>query len=257
MISSGESAGWERIFAVGRATQRQLLCAERAEPLSGSHFASHEQTHRVRPHLEMQFDALKDKIKEISLIAAAQPEEFRQKCFELLMSHLLGAPTPPSTANPFPSGWNSASPLPVASLGYSGAPPMTALLAAFVKKIGLSNERFGRVVGYLHGNVVFFREPGADKAAQTQIEWAMLLALKNAIVKGAFSIDAEEVRLVCQEKGIFDRRNFYTTFRRHGDYFRSPPEPNGRAQPLSSKGLAALGALIKSLAENTKSPSTV
>lgn len=205
----------------------------------------------------MQLDALKEQIKEISGIAAAVPEEFRQKCFELLMSHLLGGNNIPPNAMPPATGWGSSSSLPIPLLGYSGAPPMTAILAAFVRKIGLTNDQFGYVVGYLHGNVVFYREPATDKAAQAQIEWALLLALKNAIVKGAFAIDAEEVRLVCQEKGVFDRRNFYTTFRRHGEYFRSAPEPNGRAQPLSSKGLAALGALIKSLAETNRSRAAV
>jgi hypothetical protein len=201
----------------------------------------------------MQLDALKEQIKEISDIAANVPEEFRQKCFELLMSHLLGTSNLPAAAAALATGWNSAPPMLTSALGYSGAPPMTALLAAFMKKLGLSNEQFSRVVGYMHGKVVFYREPASDKAAQAQIEWALLLALKHAIVNGAFSIDAEEVRLVCQEKGVFDRRSFYTVFRRHSEFFRSPPEPNGRAQPLSSKGLAALGALIKKLAEGGRS----
>ena len=200
----------------------------------------------------MQLEGIKEQIKEISAIAAAVPEEFRQKCFELLMSHLLGGPAP--TVGPIPpAAWGQNLPPVLARPGYSGAPPMTALLAAFVKKIGLSQDQFGRVVGYEHGNVVFYREPVTDKPAQSQIEWALLLALKNAIVKGAFSVDAEEVRLVCQEKGVFDRRNFYTVFRRYGDYFRNAPEPTGRPQPLSSKGLTALGALIKTLAESVTS----
>jgi hypothetical protein len=205
----------------------------------------------------MQFDALKEQIREISAISATVPEEFRQKCFELLMSHLLTANGIAPSSVALPPAWTASAPLPItSSFGYSGAPPMTALLAAFMKKMGLTHEQFGRVIGYLHGNVVFYREPAAERTAQVQMEWALLLALKNAIVKGAFAVDAEEVRLVCQEKGVFDRRNFYTTFRRHGDYFRAAPEPNGRAQPLSSKGHAALGALIKLLAE-TNRPSAV
>ena len=195
----------------------------------------------------MQLDELKKQIKEISVIAAAVPEEFRQKCFELLMTHLLTGSTGPlptvalpvSSALPFMHG---------AQPSYSGAPPMTTLLAAFVNKIGLTQEQFGRVLGYVHSNVVFYREPESSKSAQAQIEWALLLALKNAIVKGNFIVDAEEVRLICQEKGIFERRQFYTNFRRAAYYFRAPPEPAGKPQPLSSKGIVALGQLIKELA---------
>jgi hypothetical protein len=126
---------------------------------------------------------------------------------------------------------------------------MTAMLSAFVKKSGLSSEQFSRVVGYLHGSVVFFREPATTSPAQAQIEWSLLLALRNAIVKGSFLVDAEEVRLVCQEKGVFDRRSFFTNFRRFAAYYRTSPEPGAKPQPLSSKGIAALGTLIKELAD--------
>lgn len=201
----------------------------------------------------MSLTALKEQIQEVSKIAASMPEEFRQKCFELLMTHVLnssGAPLPPlphllGSAIPF----TAVPPAPLSPIGYSGAPPMTALLTAFVKKIGLTQEQFGRVLGYVHGNVVFYREPEAGKNnAQSQIDWALLLALKNAITQGHFIVDGEEVRLVCQEKGIFERRNFYPNFRKHADYFRSPPEHGGKPQPLSSKGIAALGQLVKRLA---------
>jgi hypothetical protein len=170
------------------------------------------------------------------------------------MTHLLTGTTgttvslPPMplpaapTAHRLPPAVSSA-------LGYSGAPPVTALLGAFIKKIGLTNDQFHRVVGYLHGDVVFYREPDTTKSAQAQLEWALLLALKNAVVKGSFIVDAEEVRQMCQQKGVFDRRNFYTNFRRQADHFRSPPEPAGKPQPLSSKGIAALGALVSELAE--------
>ncbi len=206
-------------------------------------------------------DSLKSRIREISNIAVSMPPEFRQKCFELLMTHLLSggtSPAPLAPGAPAPlSGSAPPMPMPVPfNLGYTGGPPMTALLSAFVKKIGLTTEQFGRVIGYMHGKVIFFHEPETAKGAQAQIEWAYLLALKNAIVKGSFSVDAEEVRIVCQEKGIFDRRNFYTNFRHYADSFRNPPEPAGRPQPLSSRGIVALGALIRELADGPR-PSPV
>ena len=196
----------------------------------------------------MNLEPLRERIKKISEIASSVPEEFRQKCFELLMINLLGGaagaavPSVAAMAGP-------ALPFPApASLGFTGQAPMTALLSTFIKKAGLTSEQFGQVVGYLHGQIVFFREPKVVRAYQAQIEWSLLLALKNAILKGAFLVDAEEVRLTCQEKGAHDRRNFYTNFRRSAEYFRAPPEPGGRAQPLSIKGINALGTLVAQLA---------
>lgn len=198
----------------------------------------------------MSYTTLKDRIQQITEIASAVPEEFRQKCFELLMINLLGGTTSPVSA-PVATLANPALPLPMpTALGFTGQAPMTALLSAFVKKAGLTPEQFAQVVGYRHGQITFFREPRIVRAYQGQIEWSLLLALKNAILKGAFLVDAEEVRLACQEKGFHDRRSFYTNFRRSAEYFRAPPEPGGRAQPLSIKGLTALGALVAQLASS-------
>lgn len=196
------------------------------------------------------FNSIKDQVREISRIAATVPEEFRLKCFELLMTHLLkGGPPPVMTGVHAPLAPAPAAPLPVTvATNYAGAPPMSALVSAFVRKIGLTNEQFWQVVGYVHGNVIFLREPSGESGAQAQIQWALLVGLRNAINKGSFLVDPEEVRIVCQEKGVFDRRTFYTTFRRHGELFRTAPEPGCKPQPLSSKGIAALGDLVRDLA---------
>lgn len=197
------------------------------------------------------FDSIKDQVREISRISAAVPEEFRLKCFELLMTHLLkGGPPPAAAPGPLaPPMPVLAAPLPVpVATNYASAPPMSALVSAFVRKIGLTNEQFWQVVGYVHGNVIFLREPSGESGAQAQIHWALLVALRNAINKGTFLVDPEEVRIVCQEKGVYDRRTFYTTFRRHGEFFRTAPEPGGKPQPLSSKGIAAVGDLVRDLA---------
>lgn len=196
------------------------------------------------------FDSLKDQVREISRISAAVPEEFRLKCFELLMTHLLKGGLPSAAASgPQALPGPVAGPLPVTvATNYASAPPMSALVSAFVRKIALTNEQFWQVVGYVHGNVIFLREPSGETGAQAQIHWALLVALRNAINKGSFLVDPEEVRIVCQEKGVYDRRTFYTTFRRHGELFRTAPEPGGKPQPLSSKGIAAVGDLVRNLA---------
>lgn len=39
----------------------------------------------------MNYDNLKDEIKSIAEIADGVPEKFRERCFELLLQHLLGS----------------------------------------------------------------------------------------------------------------------------------------------------------------------
>ena len=40
----------------------------------------------------MDYQQIKTEVAEIAQIVASVPEPFRDKCFELLLSHLLGAP---------------------------------------------------------------------------------------------------------------------------------------------------------------------
>lgn len=199
----------------------------------------------------MQLESLKQQVNEIAAIAATVPEAYRTKCFELLMTRLLGGPAGmalgvlgamPGVPQPFVGERSNAFP--------GEVEPLSALLVAFLKKIALTTAQFHRVVAYgRNESIRFLREPERARTAQVQVQWALLLALKHAMVKGVFVVDPEEVRVVCQEKGVFDRRTFTANFRRCADYFRAAPESGGKPHPLSSKGIAALGVLVKSLAE--------
>jgi len=205
----------------------------------------------VQASRPMQLDCLKQQVKEIAAIAATVPEEYRAKCFELLMTRLLGGPSGLALGV---SGAISGAPSPlvgpVENTLQGDAEPLNALLIAFLKKNGLTSAQFRRVVLYNHAESIrFLREPECARTAQAQVQWALLLALKHAMVKGVFVVDPEEVRIVCQDKGVFDRRTFTANFRRCADYFRSAPETGGKPHPLSSKGIAVLGVLVKTLAE--------
>jgi len=50
----------------------------------------------------MEYEELKDEITAIAEIAAGVPEAFRERCFDLLLTHLLQSqkPTPPPKAEP-------------------------------------------------------------------------------------------------------------------------------------------------------------
>jgi hypothetical protein len=119
-----------------------------------------------------------------------------------------------------------------------------------MQKTGVTVEQLAAVATVADGEVHFLKEPTPDKIAKGQTQWALLLALKNAISSNVFSVDPEAVRSVCQEKGFYDKNNFAKNFKNDGTakLFKKPLEPQGEAQGLSSEGFDALGELVRTLA---------
>ncbi len=206
----------------------------------------------------MDYQKLKEEIKEIAAIAADVPEPFRDKCFEILLNNLIGKPvstSPLSTAAAIPQ-----QEAPAASRGSVGADtgtandgaalPKPSEIRVFMTKTGVTEDELKRVVMFDDGEIHFLREPAPAKIAQGQIEWALLLALKNAFEKNEFAVDPEDVRSICQEKGFYDNANFAANFKlpKNAELFRGPMKGQGEAQPLTSDGHTALARVIKSLA---------
>lgn len=194
----------------------------------------------------MDYQKLKEEIKEIAAIAAEVPEPFKQKCFELLLTNLIGGePRAPEEKRKVDQPQ-----LPADSTGDGGTLPKPSQIRVFMTKTGVTEDLLKKVVMFEDSEIHFIREPSPSKVAQGQIEWALLLALKNAFEKNEFTVDPEAVRSVCQEKGFYDAANFAKNFKipKNAELFRSALEPQGEAQPLSNDGHAALARVIKSLA---------
>jgi hypothetical protein len=102
--------------------------------------------------------------------------------------------------------------------------------------------------------VHFIREPAHGKITKGQMEWALLLSLKQAILQNEFSTDPEDLRSICQDKGFYDKANFAATFKRppYDGYFKQPLQPQGPRQTLSNDGQAALAELIRSLTKKSE-----
>jgi hypothetical protein len=198
----------------------------------------------------MDYEQLKTAVNEIAGIAASVPEQFRDKCFELLLSSLLGQDHPTdkvdkniSTEKEAETSTDEAEPPKGTKI------PMTTQLRLLMKKTGVTAQELDKVLMYDDGEVHFVREPHDTAISTGQIEWSLLLALKNAILKDSITTDPEDVRSICQEKGFYDKANFATNFKsaRSVKLFKAPLVPQGDAQPLSSDGQDALGRLVKRL----------
>ena len=80
-------------------------------------------------------------------------------------------------------------------------------------------------------------------------QWALLLALTNALLKNSFIVDPEDLRSVCQDKGFYDQANFAAALKGSmAKLFKAPLVTNGSPQQLSSEGQEQLAAVIRSLA---------
>jgi hypothetical protein len=205
----------------------------------------------------MDFKQLKSGIKEISEIASSVPEPFRDKCFETLLNALVAGEKPPHEQHPPKKndpGGKEVDPPPNPPAGPSTI-PMNSQLRLLTRKAGVTEEELNKVVFVENSEVNFVREPHPDKIREGQLEWSLLIALKNAILKNVFEADAEEIRSKCIDAGFYDKNNFAANFVKSPKfkaYFKGTLKAQGDAVALSPEGQSALGALIKRLAGEAK-----
>ena len=179
-------------------------------------------------------------------MAAGVPDTFKEKCFEVLLNRLISeAPPPPPPNDPGAGeGGSGRGRQPAAAL------PVTTQLRVFMQRSGISEEELKGVLMVADDDVHFIREPAHGKVATGQIEWALLLALKNCILKNDLSVDPEDVRSVCQEKGFYDAPNFAANFKKakYAKLFKGAMERQGEAQALTGDGQTELAKVIRQLA---------
>lgn len=192
----------------------------------------------------MDYEKLKEEIKEIGKIASSVPEAFREKCFEVLLNHLLTgqAQTPPPPPPP-PLKQDKSPP------HRTGAISLPSHVKAFMRRKGVTQEQIEAIVMLEGDEFHFIKEPEHGQAAKGQIEWALLLALKNGILNNTLKADPEDIRSMVQEKGFYDSANFAANFKKqkYASLFRGALERQGEAQALSTEGETALADLIKEL----------
>jgi hypothetical protein len=198
----------------------------------------------------MKFDELKDQVVEIAKIAGSVPERFQERCFEILLNALVAGAgkAPPTTADaePASSGKPDASP----GDGATDQVPTPSQMRVFMQRTSVTADELAKVVAFLDSEVHFIREPSPTKVTTGQMEWALLLSLKNGIETNSLAADPEAIRSICQEKGYYDAANFAAIFKRpaYAKWFKKPLESQGEPQPLTADGQQALGKLIKRLA---------
>ncbi len=153
----------------------------------------------------MDYEELKREIRAIAEIANTVPEPFREKCFEILLQNLLDSEKAKSRKE------DTATP--EEEKKQPSKVPTPAQIRVLMSKTGVTQEHLESIVLIENGECHFVREPKPRKVARGQVEWALLLALRNGILNNSLSVDPEDVRSICQEKGFYDAKNFATNFK--------------------------------------------
>jgi len=195
----------------------------------------------------MDYKKIKQELKEITDIALSVPDAFQEKCFEILLNRLLMEESAPEEDAQDNSGHT-----PEQKRDLVHKIPILVALRAFMKRTGVTENELNSIMLHENGEIHFIHEPTTSNASQGQIEWSLLLALKKAVLSGEFSVDPEDVRSICKEKGYYKQDHFIGYFKKNSGLFKGPMIPQGDPQTLTPDGQNTLAVLIKSLANGTQ-----
>lgn len=199
----------------------------------------------------MNYEKLKNEIKEIVEISQLVPESLREKCFELLLNHLLeGKPTPLHPKHKEESTIPESSGQAAQSGGVSSL-SLPAAIKAFMRRTNTAQSDIEAIVMTEDGEFHFIKEPTHANVSKGQHDWALLLALRNGIQNNSLTVDPEAVRSIVQEKGFYDSANFAKNFKneKYSVFYKGTMDAQGEARALTLQGEKHLAELIKSLAK--------
>jgi hypothetical protein len=202
-------------------------------------------------------EEIKSKVHEFASIANECPENLREKCFELLLSHYLNSlyhlKTKKEENKPDPAAQNQSS-----NLKKDEDKKQDDILEKdihvkarqFLKKATLSIDSVNELF-YKEGNDIkpLYDDLKTTASRESQIRIALLQALKNGLEKGDFEFNGEEVRAECQLRKCYDLANFSAIFNANKDLFDAF-EKYSKDSPkikLSSAGKDKLAEVVKEL----------
>ncbi len=179
-----------------------------------------------------------DELSKIVELANSVPDEYRQKCFEILLEYslkqTLAAQNPPVVEKEknLP-GEKSKFILPID-------------VKAFLRQYGLEESIVSKYF-YIEGDEVRHTYKLTDtKKIDKQTHHALMMCLENAIVNGEFKVNIESLRSRCKEYTDYDKPNFKDNIADHADFFKVEDE----IIFLTPDGKSELADLLEQLGKN-------
>jgi hypothetical protein len=172
-----------------------------------------------------------EKLKEIVELTNTVPPEYRQKCFDLLLSYALKSLTPPPPPPPPPP---------------PGGPFILPIdVKAFLSQYGLDEAKLWKLYFIDGGEIRPIYQLTETKKSRVQIQHALLMALESALLTGQFQVGIEALRTRCNEQKCYDKINFMTNLKTYKGLFKAVEKD----QPLvlSPEGKSELSDIIEQL----------
>lgn len=182
-----------------------------------------------------------EKLQEIVDLTKSVPEEYRQKCFELLLNFALEE-IKASLSKNSPVVQPQLEPISPASFD-----PKTYVIPIDVRAF-LSQYRLDESIlwkcFFVEGNEVrpIYRV-NATKKATAQVQYALMMALETALSSGQFQVNMEDLRVRCQEQKSYDQDNFARHIKNNASLFKSIE--NDQPLVLSPDGKSELADLME------------
>lgn len=181
----------------------------------------------------------KDDLNRIVGLANSVPEEYRQKCFELLLAHALREATPAAALG------DKGPKLPPPP---NGPPAKFALpidVKAFLSQYSLDEPLLWRCFHAEGDELRPIYQLKTHKKARAQIQHALMMALESAMTTGQFQVPLDTLRKRCTDYKCYDSPNFLKNLKGKASLFK---EVRGdKPLTLSPDGKAELAELLESL----------
>lgn len=183
-----------------------------------------------------------NQLEEIVKLSESVPEEYRQKCFELLLTNSLELSSSHSIPQTKPITDEVAKEPP------TNVPFVLPIDArAFLSQYGLDESVLWS----------FFLAEGAEtrhiyklkttKKTQAQIQHALMMSLEHGIATGRFEVAVEDLRIRCKDEKCYDT-NFTKSIKSYAQYFKQVEDVETLV--LSPDGKSALADLLEELGKN-------
>ncbi len=178
-------------------------------------------------------------LKEIVELVNTVPDEYRPKCFELLLNHALSQ-LPVSTAAPPTTVMHTPASTPLSK------PFILPIdVKAFLTQYGLDESLLWKFFLVEDSEIRPIYQLKAAKKAAAEIQHALMMCLETAISTGQFQVAIESLRTRCQDQKCYDLPNFMKNINYKANLFKAILED----QPLilSPEGKSELAELLEKL----------
>jgi hypothetical protein len=182
-----------------------------------------------------------EELQKIVELANSVPNEYRQKCFELLLGNALLLKQSVTPNTPLGQVATELPPHPKNQQPFI----LPIDVRAFLSQYGLNETMLWK----------FFLRDGEEirpiyqlrvtKKGTAQIQHALMQTLENAIIKGQFQIEIEALRTRCIDQKCYDQSNFTNNLKNNTKLFKSLD--TDQPLSLSPDGKSELAELLEQL----------